>query len=446
MKKILSIILIVISSVTLLSGCKNNKSKESGVTNIESSNKQEDKTSQTETPYYILDGDNITYLTEDSFNIQELKTTLTEFADTMYTRDYQTIKGNEEYTFYTEEFKNKLIKEDDIKSTVQTFKDNKLIRESKGINEFYKVQLNKDKTEAIIEYQVIIAFLEFSDDSKYAKAGIIPNQYYQMRNSASLKLENGSWKISSTECGKVLKFSDEDETSLSLPTKIENLNTIYGKHTYGCKTQEEYDEVVKIIDEFVSNLSDEDIKNQKTWLLYEIWLKFKAGEDVVFEEYVEKYGNINNAYPDNPTKEWQLSYASFLGSMNAEILNEKIGDDEFENAVKLDIIIDLFSSKYMRDVTYDTENVSQTSSAYEILFNKKNDMYSNAQIKMAILDKLGYNTALINSKKEYNWAYVKLGNYWWNIPRFSSYEEKISDFDKTIFNVYEEPTYDITNS
>lgn len=257
-------------------------------------------------------------------------------------------------------------------------------------------------------------------------------------------LKNSIFELSkcNDELMQTVKIAIENnKKDIELPVKTEGLVTKYGSHTYGCKTQEEYDEVIKVVEKFVNNLNDEDITKHSDWILYQMWLDLRAGETDIYKKYSEKYGHIDNSYPDNVEMEWQLALNGFMSEMNANTLSEKISDEEFENLVKAYITIAMFKANNMKDAIYDNETISSTSSAYEALFKKINNKYSDSQIKMAILDTLGYNTALIvEYEDKYRWVYVNVGGLWFEFPRFSSFAENISDFDKEIFTVYEEPT------
>lgn len=248
--------------------------------------------------------------------------------------------------------------------------------------------------------------------------------------------------------GSTTKIYLGSEKPFETGGKKGNVITRYGNHNYGCKTQAEYDEVMRIIDEFVARLSESTIEEDMTWKMYELWLRKQNMEDISedLDGTYTAFSQSNNAYVELDKKAYYDAFLSRTKNLKSG-LKGAINQEEFETAVKITVILSIFKTNYMNSTT-DPKDGSPDS-AYDTLFRGLSDCDADAHTAMALLDRMGFNTAMIaDYENEHGWGDVKLGKYWWGFDTFSPTAKKIADFEVegSKLSVHVEPTYDIPNS
>ena len=198
-------------------------------------------------------------------------------------------------------------------------------------------------------------------------------------------------------------------------TTTKGIKTRYGNHTYNCKTQEEYDAVMEIIDNFVAGFNYEDTE---TWRMYQFWLREQAGEDISSElalevPYTDKVSGMTG------TMDNQSLYGGFKSSITylESGLRGAINKDEFEQGIKLIAVSNSFAN-----IRFDGKDPGDGSpeSAYDELVLKRSDCDAQASSEMALFDRVGMNTTMLADYGDaHAWASFKLGKYWWGYNNFA---------------------------
>lgn len=211
MKKGLSIVL-ALSIVLTLGGCgkeavktsaKKATAKATSSTKKETTSKDEEvikNVSDTPTVYTLQVKDDkgatqTIYLKENDPNVVEIKNVMTEFLSAFDNRDYNTIKGDAEYSFYTEKHLAELKASDDANKTVEWFKSNSLVTESKGLTSI-NLLVYADNFKLVNIDFVSRNFIKDSIPTCKFQKG----HCYDYNNRISLvKNAKGEWKVDSLE-------------------------------------------------------------------------------------------------------------------------------------------------------------------------------------------------------------------------------------------------------
>lgn len=134
MKRTINTILllcVLIFTITMLGGCGNTKV---GV-------------SETQTDFSIVDeqGKVVKYLTADNTDVVKIKGVTEGYFKAMDDRSYETVKGDEEYSFYTNGLVENMKEKNNQVNTVKYYKDNMLVVADAGIDKF-TAKFNADET------------------------------------------------------------------------------------------------------------------------------------------------------------------------------------------------------------------------------------------------------------------------------------------------------------
>lgn len=206
--------------------------------------------------------------------------------------------------------------------------------------------------------------------------------------------------------GEKLKNNDDKDSTKNIDTSNQNnaaIKTIYGKHAYGCKTQQEYDEVITKLKEALNNPSIAKVSSYVD--------RFDNGE---------RYVNVDKNSQD------------YEGLRNVE--NTLIGFLHFTNQkhhhtiLKGDSVVNYF-------INLETDKASSSSeSAYDVIFNKKGNALSNEQLMSAVLDILGYNTQ-IEGSNNYAKCFLEIDGQWWKSGVWVCVSPKETIISKPTFEI-----------
>jgi hypothetical protein len=165
----------------------------------------------------------------------------------------------------------------------------------------------------------------------------------------------------------------------------------YGNHDYGVKSQQEYDEVMKIVNEALKELDS---------------VKF----DQTFESYLYKYfnGDRSENYSNKASRDYR-------GLKNVETAIKDLVDSGVSQDTIIEVLkIRLKALEFLREAkTVD----GPPRSAYDALVRKIDDCDSTAQTYSAFFDAMGYDTA-IRTNGSHSEAYVKINGTWFQVVGF----------------------------
>lgn len=127
----------------------------------------------------------------DSKDISSLKVLTNEVLESIYNRNYQTIIGNEEYKYYSEELQNNLLAQNTITTTKNDYISNKLV-----------TQLNTVKIDNVTisgstaNVQAVADFTVVNCTDTYTKSvGAKKGNKYKAAIVLSFTKEKNKWKV-----------------------------------------------------------------------------------------------------------------------------------------------------------------------------------------------------------------------------------------------------------
>ncbi|MEG1256264.1 hypothetical protein [Clostridium sp.] len=187
--------------------------------------------------------------------------------------------------------------------------------------------------------------------------------------------------------------SSTDTTSKAVDytlTKAANgIMARYGNHVYGCKTQEEYDAVMKVVDEIVSK-PDTSPSHYRSLQKYKDGARSSDFTDTTSVEYEE-------------LKLFEVDFEDFLEQCPLEFQEKALND-----------IITYHSQLYKYTKQCTDPKDGTPSSAYDVIGRKLNDCDADAQLSCAVFDALGYSTA-IRRDESHGWALVNVEGVWCSV-------------------------------
>ncbi len=198
----------------------------------------------------------------------------------------------------------------------------------------------------------------------------------------SCNLDNESKKANSDKLNsKATKDTNiKVETEQTKEETNKDVKVIYGKHAYGCKSQEEYDAVIAKLKE---TLNDSAIAKTNPYVE-----RTDNGDKYMFyDKDSEDYKKL---------REVDRTLVGFLHFTDRK--NHNV-------AIKATSVVN-----YFIDMETDKES-SSADSAYDVIFNKKGNHIANSQVMSALFDLLGYNTQIV--KDGYPKCYVEIDDQWW---------------------------------
>lgn len=224
--------------------------------------------------------------------------------------------------------------------------------------------------------------------------------------------------ISSDKNEYNLKYMEARKYTVPKEFKIANgMNVFYGKHYYGCKSQEEYDAVVKIMQERVLN-------NPKV-------------EDNPYEKGLMRYANGERISDFGSVSQFELASDIALATSYSEL-------DTFEDSWGnlLDVIEPNFRDKFVSDYCLYFSRLQEIkqeanspdgshnpNSAYDTLVNKVTDCDASSHTEILLFDMMGYNTRIVtNEGRNHTEAEVQVtlidgSTAWLNIGGLDAYQD-----------------------
>lgn len=185
--------------------------------------------------------------------------------------------------------------------------------------------------------------------------------------------------------GRVVYVAPRDERQNVYDKAGSGLTPItvkYGRHTYLSNNQEEYDYVMKVV---------EDTLN----------FEGKTGKD--YKSSIDRFKN-----DEKFKKRMMLKYS-----------REGVTDE--------DKVFELFKIEAACGSVkrHNGSEVGDYNSAYELLKYGKGDCTADAMINSAIMDAMGYNSKVVGSNTDnHEWAMVEIDGEWWNLPSSSLVRER----------------------
>lgn len=133
--KTIPLLCLLIFTITMLGGCG---TTEAGV-------------SKTQTDFSIVDeqGKVVKYLTADNDDVVKVKEVAEGLFKAMNNRSYESLKGDEEYGYYTEALIKVLKEKNDQANTVNGYRENQLVTTDAGMDKF-TVKFDTDGTTCTI--------------------------------------------------------------------------------------------------------------------------------------------------------------------------------------------------------------------------------------------------------------------------------------------------------
>lgn len=157
----------------------------------------------------------------------------------------------------------------------------------------------------------------------------------------------------------------------------------YGRHTYLSNNQEEYDYVIKVVEDM---------------------LQFKGKAGQVYKKELEKWN-------DADTRDWAM------GKFERQF--GKISEDYAYELYKIESAC--YSAKMHKGAS--TEN--GIDSAYQLLTLGKGDCTADAMINLAVMDAMGYNAKTVaNDSKKHEWVMIEVNGEW--LHNYGAGFEKLS--------------------
>lgn len=185
---------------------------------------------------------------------------------------------------------------------------------------------------------------------------------------------------------------------------VQGIKVQYGKHTYGNKTQAEYDQSMQILTQKVK-------ENQNV----SPWSKDGTPQEIV-DAYFNGERGIRDRNDPNARTERNMQLVSFEGNYSNLIDNGMTKSQLTEYVALRDI------AKILTTQTKDPGNGSP-SSTYDALVRKISDCDSDAQVISAIFDMKGYSTAIIAGNGHAD-ALISINGKWVNASSGEVYNVK----------------------
>ena len=239
---------------------------------------------------------------------------------------------------------------------------------------------NADK--ALSQIQVALGI-----QSEAAEDVAAASREVQDEEDATVKFNTPLATKSNTQQTKPITTVQSTSPSVKAGISKNGIKTRYGTHDYGCKTQAEYDQAMAILDKVMANDSYIN-KNSIAWQMHRAYAE--GTRYTVYQKGTTEYSILYKK---------EKSQGFFFSVTNPK---------HYDVAFKASAI----SSK----LTEGTRNPGDGTprSLYDVLVRKVTDCDSDAQLKSAIFDKMGYNTKVMASTN-HAWPLAQIDGKWWNV-------------------------------
>jgi len=166
----------------------------------------------------------------------------------------------------------------------------------------------------------------------------------------------------------------------------------YGNHDYGVKSQQEYDEVMKIVNEALQDLD-------------------KVTPSERFAAYFDRYmdGERPSDFADKRSEDYRGLKA--VENEVKDLVDAGVPRDTILEVLKIRSLVD----KFIRDAK---QVDGPPRSAYDTLVRKIDDCDSSAQTYSAFFDAMGYDTTIVSGNGHAD-AFVKINGVWFKVVGFT---------------------------
>lgn len=209
------------------------------------------------------------------------------------------------------------------------------------------------------------------------------------------------------------KITLPDEYNIATGIKV-----LYGKHYYGCKTQEEYETVVKIMqDKVLSNprLDNPYAKGMERFAngerVSDITSKYTMDEITADINLVESHSEI-------------VTFEDIWGKLIYQL------DPDFRDKFMSDYSLYFSRLQEVKQEATSPNGSSNPNSAYDTLVRKVTDCDASSHTEILLFDMLGYNTRITtNESRSHTEAEVQVllidgTTAWLNIGGLDAYQDK----------------------
>lgn len=161
--------------------------------------------SKTETPYIVINNNQkiVKYVVDQHPDVIKIKQIVTDYAKAYSNRDYKTVKGDEEFEYFSQEWAKKRNDDNYKKSIVDYYKGNELVTKFQDLS-ISKIQFDKKfntaEVTAVMKSQYISAKDGFFKANKLQRNSVIQNGVY-----IKLIKQDNNWKIDSVGIGSTKK-------------------------------------------------------------------------------------------------------------------------------------------------------------------------------------------------------------------------------------------------
>lgn len=180
MKKVINVVLmcvVIFSMSILLGGC----GKDTGI-------------SKSATPYTSVDGQGKkVYLIETNPEVVKVKEIVAGYVKAVVPRDYRTIKGDEEYSYYSQTVLKDLNGENDIANTKAAYVKYQMIKSLEGI-QTESTDFTDNYSKCYISSKVKSKMIN-GTDALFKAEGYAKNQIVEQTLKIKLIKENNVWKV-----------------------------------------------------------------------------------------------------------------------------------------------------------------------------------------------------------------------------------------------------------
>lgn len=181
---------------------------------------------------------------------------------------------------------------------------------------------------------------------------------------------------------------DQEKRLVEMKEQVKNsqkVKTLYGTHTYGCRDQAEYDEVIAKAKEASNGYSS-----------------------VEFNEYYYRY--MNGERPEQyPEDSWEYKCLNAVKKETGYMMM-KLGNEQAHKFNQVLAKANELSRSSKAKIVY----TGKPNSAYDVLFRKLLDCDANAQVVSAVFDSAGYSTS-VRYSDGHGWVVINVGGIWWDV-------------------------------
>ncbi|MBP2000198.1 major membrane immunogen (membrane-anchored lipoprotein) [Paenibacillus shirakamiensis] len=213
------LIIVVLLSCTLLSGCNTNDTVEASTPLVKntSMNSKEQQERDGQSLWFVIDesGNKIKSLDSQDPNVVAVNKVITEHSKIVDNLDYRSLQATRELQYYAKPFVQVLQQQGYLTALQQMYMNHQIILQLNQLS-WYEMAFYKDLKTVRVKTESQIVIKQCSQDY-LTKNKLIKGQTYSQPRIVDLQKEGGTWKITKIEKGPfVLKPSAPNS---NLPTK-----------------------------------------------------------------------------------------------------------------------------------------------------------------------------------------------------------------------------------